>query len=118
IAYNRVLQQRNALLKQMAERRQMDMEMLDVLDAQLIACGMPVFRARESFIQEFTEVFNRYYALVSGEEEDVSLAYVSQLSGETFEETLLRYRDKDRRFQYSTAGIHKDDLEFRLRTFP
>jgi len=119
IAYNRVLQQRNALLKRMAEQRSFDGETLDVYDEQLSVYGAPIFEKRMAFLDEFTEVFNRYYHFLAGEGEVVSMTYDSQLGDDrSFTDLLLQCREKDRAVQYTSSGIHRDDLEFRLNTFP
>lgn len=118
IAYNRVLQQRNALLKQIAERRSNEDDTLEVLDLQLAGLGVQVHQARTGFTSEFMEVFNRYYELVSGNQEQVSFEYISQLNDQDFVQVLKAQRDKDKRMQYTTAGVHKDDLDFKLGGFP
>lgn len=118
INYNRILYQRNALLKQMAETRKVQSETLDILDEQLVAEGNEVFNTRSLFINEFVHLFNKYYQKISDSEEIAGLEYQSQLLDTDFETLIKKYREKDLRFQYTTIGTHKDDLELLLNTYP
>ncbi len=114
IQYNKALQQRNALLKLFAEKRHFDAAALDIWDDQLVANGNPIFEARKSFFEAFQPVFAEYYVFLSEGKEEVSIAYQSTLKGEILQEQLIRNREKDRLLQYTTAGVHKDDLVFRV----
>ncbi|TND03692.1 MAG: recF protein [Bacteroidetes bacterium] len=112
IAYNRVLSQRNALLKQFGENRNFDAAVLEVFDAQLAGKGKPVYEARKAFIAAFTPIFADYYRHLSGAAEEVAITYQSKLHETSFEDLLIRSLPKDRIMQHCTAGVHKDDLEF------
>lgn len=118
IQYNRALQQRNTLLKQFAENRYVDKASLEVWDMQLCQFGQPVFEARKQFMDEFIPVFQHYYSLVSNDKELVQLDYSSQLINSTLEEVLVERQDKDCRTTYTTGGIHKDDITFKLSGYP
>lgn len=118
INYNRVLTQRNRLLKEHAPVKQVDRDVLDVLDDQLVAAGIPVFEARKDFVERLTPVFQKYHRHVSGEKETVSLSYSSQLTGGDFSDLLKQNLQKDLVVQYTTVGIHKDDLEMMLGSHP
>jgi DNA replication and repair protein RecF len=118
ISYNRVLTQRNRLLKENGNGRKIDREVLEVLDEQLVMSGIPVYKARKDFVDRLTPVFQQYYRHVSGEKESVSLAYGSQLEQSDFREMLKQNLQKDMTVQYTTVGIHKDDLEMLLGTHP
>lgn len=115
INYQRVLQQRNSLIRQMAESNRWDEETLLVYDAQLHRYGHEVFNIRTQFIAEFIPVFDEYYRLITNGAEEVSLQLVSVLNdGEQLGNILLNTRSKDRALQYTSVGIHKDDLEFKI----
>ena len=117
IRYNRALSQRNRLLKDFASSRTFDSSMLEVWDDQLALYGMPVFRERQRFTEEILPVFSDYYKRVCGDREQVSLAYRSDLLEKDFGEGLIAAREKDRVLQYSTFGIHRDDLDMQLESF-
>lgn len=114
IQYNRALSQRNRLLKKFMEIRSFDEENLLLWDEQLIKHARPIYEARMRFIESFLPLFQKNYDFISEQKEKVELNYRSQLSEGDFAEILKMRRDKDRRLTYSTAGVHKDDLEFGL----
>ncbi len=118
IAYNKVLSQRNALLKYFALNRTFDALNLKVYDELLIKHGAIIHQKRTNFLKEFTPIFDEKYQLISGKKEDVKLTYKSQLSTVDFETLLQQNLEKDRMLQYTSVGIHKDDLGFEIDTFP
>ena len=118
ISYNRALSQRNSLLKKFMENRTFDAQSLEVWDEQLIRYGEPVFKSRKVFVEDFGPLFQVYYQNISNQKEGVSLIYDSQLNGKKLSELLQEHREKDRRMTHSTAGIHKDDLQFMINGFP
>lgn len=113
INYQRLLQQRNSLLKQMAEANRWDEVTLLVYDTQLTKYGHEIYKKRKDFITEFIPVFNELYYFITNGAEDVSLILSSQLDESVnLAELLIQSRSKDRSLQYTTKGIHKDDLDF------
>lgn len=114
IQYNRALIQRNKLLKDFAQARNFDREMLEVWDEQLIRYGEPIYAERIRFVNELLPVFNTFYSMVSGNREQVSLTYQVQLEERGFRDGLKETVEKDRVVQYTTFGIHKDDLGMEL----
>ena len=118
IRYGRALSQRNALLKTFGETGRFDKESLEVWDDQLIACGTPVFEERKRFITGFVPLVSSFYEQISGARENVELSYHSDLHKNTFRESLDAALRRDRAVEHSTAGIHKDDLEFLMDGHP
>ncbi|MGL4597281.1 MAG: DNA replication/repair protein RecF [Bacteroidia bacterium] len=118
IAYNQILAQRNSLLKQFADSGRYDADTLEVYNMQLAEQGMPVFKARKLFSEALLPLFNMYYTKLCGGAETVSLKYVSQLHDASFPEILDRSFSRDRAVLHTTAGIHKDDLEFEIGSYP
>jgi DNA replication and repair protein RecF len=116
--YNKALAQRNMLLKDFARTNWFDADMLEMWDEQMIACGNRIFEKRQFFINDIIPVFQNYYEFVSGGKEKVKLAYDSQLLEGSYAQLLQQSLDKDRRTQYSTTGIHKDDLILTLDDYP
>jgi len=114
IQYNRALTQRNHLLKDFALSRNFDPEMLDVWDEQLIRYGEPIYEERTRFVSELLPVFNAFHSHVSGNREQVILSYRADLQERGFREGLKASLEKDRFIQYTTFGIHKDDLGMEL----
>lgn len=118
IVYTKILLQRNAQLKQFAKKVYFDAASLKVWDEQLIEYGKKVFEKRKEFALEFQPVFQKYYEMISGGKEKVEISYQSQLSKGDFEALLNEAHERDRAMEYSTVGVHKDDLEFRMDGYP
>jgi DNA replication and repair protein RecF len=87
-------------------------------DEQLVDTGNRIHNTRVNFIQEMLPVFQYYYEFISGGAEKIELVYESQLSQNSFQELLSGSLSKDRKFLYTTTGIHKDDLSLNLEGFP
>ncbi len=118
IAYNKVLANRNALLKQIADTGRYDPELLSVFDEQLIASGKRIFEKRKAFMEVFTGIFNRHYQFISEDAEQVELNYESQLLNDDFAALLKKSMERDRILERTTMGIHKDDLQFNIHGMP
>jgi DNA replication and repair protein RecF len=118
IAYQKVLVQRNALLKYFALNRTFDADTLHIYNEQLQEHGIYIFKKREEFVQQFAPLFIQYYQEISSGNEAVQLVYQSDLHRASlihlFEENLA----KDRALQYTSVGIHKDELSFEIDGHP
>jgi DNA replication and repair protein RecF len=120
--YNKLLQQRNSLLKQFAEMRRTDETLLQIIDDQLVACGVFVYNQRKHFLRQFLEKATEHYHTIANSNEEVQLTYESQLHTEPaseitvshFKTLLLHSRVKDFALQRTTSGIHRDDLKLHL----
>jgi len=118
IQYNRALTQRNRLLKEGAAGGKPDMELVEIWNEQLIRLGEPIYEERKRFVEELLPVFSSYYEHVSANREVVTLKYEAQLDIKSFREGLNDSIEKDRMVQYTTFGIHKDDLGMSLGGYP
>ncbi len=118
IAYNKVLSQRNALLKYFAANRTFDALNLSVYDEQLSEYGARIYEVRKEFLEEFIPIFNEKYQIISGDKEQVNLKYKSQLHDFNITDLLQKSLEKDKILQYTTSGIHKDDLSFEIGDYP
>jgi DNA replication and repair protein RecF len=118
LQYNRILAQRNKLLKDMGWSRKFDEDMLGVYDSQLIAPAERIFKSRTLFSVKMIPIFRNYYQLISPDNEEVDLQYQSQMMAHDLASLLKNSREKDRIMQYTTQGIHKDDLVLRLNGYP
>lgn len=114
IQYNKILLQRNTLLKQVREKGVLDMGLLDVLNVQLTEVGERIFDRRKQFMDEFLPEFERYYAFLTEGAEEVSLVYESPLMRTDFGTLLRDSLEKDRALERTSQGIHKDDLLFTI----
>ena len=114
IQYNKVLQQRNSLLKRFAEQGKTDWPLLEVLDEQLIAPGNFIFAKRKNFTVDMIPLVQQFYTQIAANDEMVTLQYESQLNAGSFESVLNDYRQKDFILQRTNGGIHKDDISMQL----
>jgi DNA replication and repair protein RecF len=114
ISYNKVLQQRNSLLKSASERGYLDEALLETLNEQLVKPGQLIFEKRKSFLATFLPAVAQSYEDIAGADEPVAVRYYSQLFEDKFENLLHAFRQKDLMLQRTTIGIHKDDIEFEL----
>ena len=118
IVYNKILAQRNALLKSFYENRNFDKTLLEIYNEQLIKCGKLVFDYRRDFLDKFIPVFKNAYQQIFEGNEEVSISYQSDLLNNDFEELIRNFESQDRSAQRTTKGIHTDDLVFELNNFP
>ena len=118
ITYNRLVLQRNSLLKGFAEKGQRDLQLLDVIDEQLIKPSSYIVEKRRGFLLTFLPEVKKMYVSISGQYEDVTLLYHSDLLIATIEELLKASRQRDLQACRTTSGIHRDDLLFMLDNMP
>lgn len=118
IAYNKVLQQRNAALKQFAEQRRFDPALIGVYDAQMLPAGAYIYEKRKAFIESFNPIMQKTYQSIAGKREQVDCHYHSGLDEHSFEELFSQSIEKDRILQRTTEGIHRDDLTLIINELP
>jgi len=118
IRYNRALLQRNNLLKNFSNSRTFDSETLSIYDEQLIEYGQFIYEKRKAFIVEMIPVFQQFYNIVSGGKEEVSLEYNSSMKTGDYRQQLIDNQQKDLATQFTNCGVHKDDLQLNLGSFP
>lgn len=112
IDYNRILQQRNKLLKQFAEPGKADDALLQVLTEQLCKKGNEIFAERKQFIPDFLALAGSIYVRIAGKDDGLQWQYESQLLLDDFETLLQQSQQKDLLLQRTTTGIHRDDISF------
>ena len=112
IDYGKVITQRNSLLKYFFINRKFDKDTIDSYDQQLISLGTPIFKERTNFLKTFIPIFKKYYSDISSGNESVDINYKSDLNSGSFSEILSESLSKDRFLQYTSKGIHRDDLNF------
>jgi DNA replication and repair protein RecF len=114
IQYNKVLQQRNSLLKRFADEGKTDWPLLEVLDEQLIKPGNFIYNKRKQFTAALIPLVQQFYNQIADNNEVVSLQYESQLNAGNFESVLNNCRQKDFILQRTNGGVHKDDISLLL----
>jgi DNA replication and repair protein RecF len=117
LRYSKALQQRNRVLKDINSSGKNDPEFLSIWDSQLVKYGTYVYKEREMLINELIPVFQEYYSLISSGKESVRLKYRSHLEEGNFADALINSISKDRYLEYTTIGIHKDDLLLEMNDY-
>ncbi len=112
--YNRLLLQRNRMLKEMEP----DRSLLEVIDMRMSALAEPVYQARKRFVEDLKPIVSDYYKAVSGGCEQIDIEYDSELDKASLDRLLEASYDKDRIFRYTTVGIQRDDLIFTMNGHP
>jgi DNA replication and repair protein RecF len=118
IKYHKILSQRNALLKYFSVNIIFESDTLDIYDQQLEQLAQPIYEKRHAFLKQFIPIFQTQHFAITGGLEAVSVQYQSSLEQGGLLEQLRQNRGRDRALQYTTVGIHKDDLQFELEGHP
>ena len=114
IAYSRVIQNRNSLLKQYNKSVDFDIDTIKIYDDQIIKLSEPIFMARKNFFDEFKELVIEKYDEISENQEKISIEYKSDLFDNEIKNLIENSFQKDVILQYTSSGIHKDDFIFNL----
>lgn len=111
INYNKVLSQRNQLLKDIYFRPDLE-DTLDVWDMQLSEYGVKVIKRRKEFIKNINEIIKPiHYELTDGKE-NINVIYSKNCEEEILYEKILENRKKDIKYKSTSIGPHRDDILF------
>ena len=125
--YDRVLKQRNALLKSARSVKNPDLGTLDIWDDQLVALGTELTIERLSLVAQLEPLIKDFYAKLSASKEEVRLRLVSAVGAEDgenfadiesdakaysndFYQRLETLRDREIERGITLAGPHRDEL--------
>ena len=114
IAYSRVIQNRNSLLKQYNKSVDFDLDTIKIYDDQIIKLSEPIFMARKNFFNDFKDLVIEKYDQISENQEKISIEYKSDLFDSEIKNLIENSFQKDVILQYTSSGIHKDDFIFNL----
>lgn len=118
IKYNKTLSQRNALLKYFNANHTFNADTLSIYNQQMHELGTVLHKKRTKFLEDFTPIFKKRYAAISGDKEAVKLKYKSQLNDAPLSQLFEENLKKDRTLQYTSVGTHRDDLSFKIESHP
>ncbi len=111
--YNKILNQRNKLLKDLVFRRELA-DTLSVWDMQLSEYGKRIISRRSSFVEELGEIVWNIHKSISGNREELRLSYEPAIAFDQFESALAAAREKDMKYCQTSVGPHRDDLLFQI----
>lgn len=117
INYNKILTQRNSLLKLIFKNKNFDKQTIQVYDSQLESIGEKIHMKRKMFLNHFIPVFKDKYKSISNNNEDVDIRYKTDLEFDKLSVLLQENIEKDMFLQYTSKGIHKDDLVFNINDY-
>jgi DNA replication and repair protein RecF len=118
INYYKILAQRNALLKYFALNHTFNNDTLEVYNTQLTEYGTLIFKKRDAFLKTFIPIFKSRHQAISNGNETVDLIYNSLLFEDDLNTLLKASINKDKALQFTSIGIHKDDLQFNIEAHP
>ena len=109
--YNKIVNQRNHLLKEI-EFNKSALATLDVWDMQLVHYGERIIERRKEFIQQVNEIVSNIHKKLTGNREELFLYYEPSNGVISFEQALLKNKEKDLRLKSTSVGPHRDDICF------
>ena len=111
VQYNRIVTQRNKLLKDLAFRPDYE-ETLDIWDMQLVQYGKEIILYRKEFVERLGMIIEPIHRKLSGDKESLRILYEPDVEADSFEDTLRRSRSQDLKQRTTLTGPHRDDLSF------
>lgn len=109
--YNKVLNQRNKLLKDMIFYPELE-NTLSVWDSQLVSYGKRIIARRKQFVEELNEIVFDIHKKISGNKEELYIHYEPDIDEAFFEDELNRNKTKDKKYCLTSVGPHRDDISF------
>ncbi len=109
--YNRIVNQRNKLLKDMYDRKDL-LDTLDIWDMQLVNYGNRIVERRKLFIDQMNQIIGEVHEKLTGGREHLKIFYEPSLKDESFEYALMKNRERDIRMKSTSVGPHRDDICF------
>lgn len=110
--YNKVIVQRNNLLKQIPNKNHELFDTLSIWDTQLIHYGMEIINRRDQFISQLNDIIVEIHRRLTNDKEILTIEYEPNVSAEQFEEKLLRSVERDIYLKSTNVGPHRDDMSF------
>ena len=108
--YNQLLAQRNRLLKMAS----INTLLLEAISEKMQENAIYIFNKRSEFVKDFVPHVLRYYKDISGGKETVTIEYRSDLERGELTDILREAFSKESHLGYTTAGIHRDELLFKM----
>lgn len=110
IRYNRALENRNKMLRAGVK----DPLLYESIEKSMEENGAIIHDARKEWVKAIAPLVEEIYGRISGGRERTEIKYKSALNDTSMKEVLDAHRAKDQVLGYTSAGIHRDDLESKL----
>lgn len=109
--YKKVLKQRNSLLKQIQENREL-INTLEIWDKQFVEYGKKIIELREEFVTQIDDIMKEKHSNLTGGKELIHTKYNPNCKAKDLEEQLFLSGDRDIYQGSTTVGPHRDDMLF------
>lgn len=119
--YQKILKQRNFLLKKIQQDNETDTTFLDVLTEQLVSLAASIVEKRFSFIKLLRKWAHPLHYTISQERENLSIDYSSSVEvleddekekiEQQYVDAFMKVRDSELKRGTTLIGPHRDDLE-------
>lgn len=113
IRYNKALDNRNKMLRAGVK----DAILYESIEKSMTEAADIIHRGRKEWVEAISPIVSEIYARISGGKETTSLNYKSVLNSASMQDTLDANRNKDHILGFTSAGVHRDDLETGLDGF-
>ena len=115
--YNKILEQRNALLKESRKYSNFE-QVLEIWDSELSATGSVIAAERIKYIRRLSACAGEYHSGISDGREMLTVSYRPRYDTDTdvlqiaadFQQSLQKHRSEDIAYGFTTRGIHRDDI--------
>ncbi len=114
LRYNKLLKQRNALLKSFQKGQAVNQLLVSALNNKMVEPAEYIHNKRKTYVEKITPIFNQYYNEISDEREKLSIAYHSNLTDKSIDNLFENSFSKDLVLAKTTEGIHKDDIILKI----
>lgn len=118
IAYNKILLQRNSLLKQAHDEHLLDELLFETINKQLIEKGEYIFIERKNFLAKLFPLVQAAYSQIAKKDDNINITYESHLLNKPFNQLLKENRQRDIVLQRTSSGIHKDEINISINQQP
>ncbi len=116
LQYNKILNQRNNLLKQISKNRSL-LDTIDIWNEKLIEVGLKIIDIRKEYIDKISKILKDKHMQLSEEKEELNLRYIPNCENkEMFKEKLEKNLQYDIDRGYTNNGPHKDDYCFYINS--
>ena len=114
LQYNRLLRQRNALLKTLLEQGKKNDDLVEVYSQKMKEPAQCIHQYRVEFFKTFEPLVRSAYEEVSNGHESIALSFQSDLADMDYLAMMHKSAARDRMSGRTTLGPHKDKLELKI----
>jgi DNA replication and repair protein RecF len=116
--YQKILTQRNNLLKEFSRSGKVDQDLLEVWDDQLVLHGTEIIKKRSEFLQRLQSAARLIHFQISGGKEELGLRYIATAGLDCYKDQLREAVSTDIFRGNTSVGPHRDDFAIRLDDIP